>query len=143
MSTQNPTGTKHMLQDETFMSVADLKEYVMQCELAKASTSVSVVNRAEEARKEYIRKLSVRMDITTDRIRALLAKVKLAAERGERELLIGRFPLDFCTDHGRALNQAEPEWPDTLTGVPGRFTRSGRDPATARLWPQGGNRRMA
>jgi hypothetical protein len=107
-----------MLQDETFMSVADLKDYVTQRELAKASTSVSAVNRAEEARKEYIRKLSVRMDITTDRIRALLAKVKLAAERGERELLIGRFPVDLCTDHGRALNQSEPEWPDTLTGVP-------------------------
>ena len=118
MSTQNPTGTKHMLQDETFMSVADLKDYVTQRELAKASTSVSAVNRADEARKEYIRKLSVRMDITTDRIRALLAKVKLAAERGERELLIGRFPVDLCTDHGRALNQSEPEWPDTLTGVP-------------------------
>ena len=118
MSTQNPTGTKHILQDETFMSVADLKDYVTQRELAKASTSVSAVNRADEARKEYIRKLSVRMDITTDRIRALLAKVKLAAERGERELLIGRFPVDLCTDHGRALNQSEPEWPDTLTGVP-------------------------
>jgi hypothetical protein len=118
MNTESPTGAKHMLQDETFMSVADLKDYVTQRELAKASTSVSAVNRAEEARKEYIRKLSVRMDITTDRIRALLAKVKLAAERGERELLIGRFPVDLCTDHGRALNQSEPEWPDTLTGVP-------------------------
>lgn len=52
MNTENPTGTKHMLQDETFMSVADLKDYVTQRELAKASTSVSAVNRADEARKE-------------------------------------------------------------------------------------------
>ena len=41
-----------MLQDETFMSVADLKDYVTQRELAKASTSVSAMNRADEARKE-------------------------------------------------------------------------------------------
>ena len=24
----------------------------------------------------------------------------------------------MCPDHGRAINQSEPGWPDTLTGVP-------------------------
>ena len=118
MTREIPAGTKQMLDDETFMSVADLKEYVMQRELAKANAEVSQMSRAEKARKEYLQKLMVPIEITPERIRSLLNRVKGAAERGERELLIGRFPLDMCPDHGRAINQAEPGWPDTLTGVP-------------------------
>ena len=29
-----------------------------------------------------------------------------------------RFPHTICTDNGRAINQAEPGWENTLTGVP-------------------------
>jgi hypothetical protein len=119
MADEKTGDYKHLLEDETFMSVADLKEYVDQRELAKAKTSVANMGLAEEKRKEYLRKLSTPMVITPERIRGLLARVKTAAaERGARELLIGRFPVDLCVDHGRALNQSEPEWPDTLTGVP-------------------------
>jgi hypothetical protein len=40
------------------------------------------------------------------------------ALKGEDEIMVARFPNELCTDHGRAINQAEPEWPDTLTGRP-------------------------
>jgi hypothetical protein len=42
--------------------------------------------------------------------------VRSAAERGEREVLVVRFSSQYCTDGGRALNNFEPEWPDTLAG---------------------------
>jgi hypothetical protein len=42
--------------------------------------------------------------------------VKGAAERGEREVLAIRFPSEYCTDGGRAINSFEPDWPKTLTG---------------------------
>ena len=42
--------------------------------------------------------------------------VKSAAERGEREVLAIRFSSEFCTDGGRAINNFEPDWPETLTG---------------------------
>jgi len=44
--------------------------------------------------------------------------VKLAAERGQSELMIGRFPVELCTDHGRAINNSEADWSETLTGLP-------------------------
>ncbi len=44
MTSENPAGGKHMLEDDTFMSVADLKKYVMQRELAKASASLDNVS---------------------------------------------------------------------------------------------------
>ena len=53
------------------------------------------------------------------------AKVKLAASviqravgSGLREVQVYRFPNLLCTDHGRAINQGEPGWENTLTGIP-------------------------
>ena len=34
------------------------------------------------------------------------------------EVEIIRFPNDLCTDKGRAINQQEPGWENTLTGAP-------------------------
>jgi hypothetical protein len=42
--------------------------------------------------------------------------VRGAAERGEREVLALRFSSEYCTDGGRAINNFEPDWPNTLTG---------------------------
>ena len=39
-----------------------------------------------------------------------------AAERGEREALALRFPSEYSTDGGHAINSFEPDWADTLTG---------------------------
>ena len=52
-------------------------------------------------------------------------KVKLAAtviqravRNGLKEVQVYRFPNSMCTDHGRAINQQEPGWEKTLTGIP-------------------------
>ena len=42
--------------------------------------------------------------------------VRRAAERGEKEIQVMRFSSEFCTDQGRAINNFEPNWPETLTG---------------------------
>ena len=42
--------------------------------------------------------------------------VKGAAERGEREVMLFRLPSEYCADGGRAINNFEPNWPETLTG---------------------------
>lgn len=42
--------------------------------------------------------------------------VRWAAERGERQLQIMTFPSRFCTDGGRAINDCEPDWPQSLEG---------------------------
>jgi GAF domain-containing protein len=48
--------------------------------------------------------------------RALIA----AAERGADHLQILTFPSDLCTDGGRAINNADPNWPTTLVGFAAR-----------------------
>jgi hypothetical protein len=39
-----------------------------------------------------------------------------AAERGDTELLVLRFPGALCSDGGRAINVPELDWPTTLRG---------------------------
>ena len=48
--------------------------------------------------------------------RALLRRARQAAEHGEREFLLLRFPSELCSDGGRAINVTEPDWPATLRG---------------------------
>jgi hypothetical protein len=48
--------------------------------------------------------------------RNVSAMVRRAAEAGMREVMALRFPSDWCTDKGRAINNFEPHWPETLTG---------------------------
>ncbi len=46
----------------------------------------------------------------------LLSQVRPAAERGERELQLLRFPSDLCTDGGRKIRVGEEGWQETLQG---------------------------
>jgi hypothetical protein len=46
----------------------------------------------------------------------LLRQAKQAAERGETEFELLRFPSDLCSDSGRAINVGESDWPATLRG---------------------------
>lgn len=59
--------------------------------------------------------------------------VREAVERGEHEIQLLRFPSDWCTDRGRAINNQLDEWPDTLTG----FARELYDSFEQRLQPLG------
>ena len=46
------------------------------------------------------------------------AIIKRAVSNGMTEVEVGRFPNNLCTDNGRAINQQEPGWENTLTGLP-------------------------
>jgi hypothetical protein len=118
MTDKKTASTKPLLDDETFMSVADLKAYVAKVESAKASQTYGAMEAAEKAKRELIERMRRPIEITHERREAFINSVKRAAESGGDELLIGRFPSELCTDHGRAINNAEEGWPDTLVGLP-------------------------
>ncbi len=46
----------------------------------------------------------------------LVHNAREAAERGQTEFLLLRFPHELCSDAGRAINAPDPEWPRTLRG---------------------------
>lgn len=56
-----------------------------------------------------------------ERMRRAAALFRAAVERGHTEVQCFRFPSELCTDRGRAINNGETGWEDTLTGLPRRI----------------------
>ena len=54
--------------------------------------------------------------ISDESWRGLVHQARQAAEHGEKEFMLLRFPTQLCSDGGRAVNVAEPGWPGTLRG---------------------------
>jgi hypothetical protein len=110
------------LGDETFMSAADLRTYMTEMQIAKAMKSGDGMDKAGQAREALIKRLAEPIDLTPERLKEIVeplrSKLKAAAERGQTELMVMRFPNVLCSDKGRAINNAEPSWPETLTGRP-------------------------
>lgn len=48
--------------------------------------------------------------------RNIMHQAREAAQHGQREFLLLRFPHDLCSDGGRAINVPEPDWAKTLRG---------------------------
>lgn len=130
-------ASRSELADETFMSAADLRTYMTEMQMAEASRAIAGMDRAEKARKDLLTRLSEPVDLTPERIHeivgALKVKLRAAAARGETEVMVMRFPTDLCTDTGRAINNSESDWPETLTGRPRQAYELWRD----RLRPMG------
>ncbi|MGO4525166.1 hypothetical protein AB4097_09930 [Microvirga sp. 2MCAF35] len=128
-SETGPAGQE--LGDETFMSAADLRNYMTEMQMAKAGKSVEGMDRAEKARQDLVKRLSQPLALTPEALRDILmplkAKLRAAAERGQTELMVMRFPNVLCTDQGRAINNADPTWPETLTGRPRQAYELWRD----------------
>jgi CBS domain-containing protein len=74
-------------------------------------------HRAElaEQSRNNVRRL-IDTHITDGEWNRLMHGAREAAERGETEFLLLRFPSQLCSDGGRAINAPDPEWPSTLRG---------------------------
>ncbi|MGV2981293.1 hypothetical protein ACERNI_13955 [Camelimonas sp. ID_303_24] len=122
MATANQHPHAGSLADETFMSADDLRSYMADLEMARASRLESAMSKAEEAQRKLIKTLKETIVVTPEKVEEIKHnisfKTRAAAKRGETDVLVMRFPSQLCTDGGRAINNAEAGWPDTLTGRP-------------------------
>ncbi len=88
-------------------------------EAEKATAATRELSAAEAEKKALLEKFSKASGVSDeDRMARAAAIIKRAAANGLTEVQIGRFPNELCTDRGRAINQREPGWEKTLTGLP-------------------------
>jgi hypothetical protein len=124
-------ATNELLGDESFMKADELRAYMTSMQMAKAEKAMSTMDSADQARRELVRKLSEPVALTPDFLQGvkttLAGKVRKAAQGGETEVMVMRFPVDLCTDAGRAINNGDADWPDTLTGRPRQAYELWRD----------------
>jgi hypothetical protein len=88
---------------------------------------VQLKRKREEELADFKKRLD-NFQLTDAHIEAVIRRIKRAFERGENELMLTSFPSSFCSDGGRAVNNAdapqinkpditepgEPEWLETL-----------------------------
>jgi alkanesulfonate monooxygenase SsuD/methylene tetrahydromethanopterin reductase-like flavin-dependent oxidoreductase (luciferase family) len=102
----------------TFLSAQDLSDYMMQRRQADRAHEEAREREMAKAQQEQIKRLMVPVEITQERLAGFMLRVRQAAEQGQNDILVLRFPSDLCTDRGRAISNAELDWGKTLVGVP-------------------------
>jgi len=105
--------------DDLLPTATDLMKKVALAESEKAAQSMRERAAAEAEKQSLIDKIKQPSGVSDDEgIRRGAAIIQRAVNAGLTEVEVHRFPNSLCTDHGRAINQQEPGWENTLTGVP-------------------------
>jgi hypothetical protein len=97
----------------------EIMQHIALKEAEKASAAMREVSAAEAEKNALLEKFAKPSGVSDEeRMARAAAIIKRAANNGLTEVEIGRFPNQICTDRGRAINQREPGWEKTLTGLP-------------------------
>jgi len=133
--------------DELLPKAADCKKKVAEIEGQKASDYMRAQAAKEAEKKALLDQLSKPSGVSDEeRMKRAAAIINRAVSNGLTEIEVGRFPNALCTDGGRAINQQEPGWESTLTGLPRelfQFYKTHLQPRGYRLkmqivdWPNG------
>ncbi len=96
-----------------------LMKQIAEKEADKASEYMRRQAATEAEKKALIERLSKPSGVSDqEAIRRVTLIIQRAAANGLTEVQVLRFPNRLCTDNGRAINNQERGWENTLTGLP-------------------------
>ncbi|MGO3934476.1 hypothetical protein NP284_40040 [Rhodopseudomonas pseudopalustris] len=105
--------------DDLLPKASDCLKRVAEIQGEKALEYLRLQEAKDAEKRALLEQLSKPSGVADDeRMRRAAAIIKRAADSGLLEVEIGRFPNSLCTDSGRAINQQERGWENTLTGLP-------------------------
>jgi hypothetical protein len=120
--------------DDILPTAKDCRMKSAELEAAKAADYARKVKAAEAEKKALLDQLSRPSGVSDEeRTRRAAAIINRAVRNGLTEVEVARFSNKLFTDGGRAINQQEPGWENTLTGLPKELLDFWR----ARLKPRG------
>ena len=93
----------------------DLKQIASDAEMAKMDEEERAKRKKEQHQAE-LREAFMSREIHAEAIERINKAVRIAAEQGHHQIEVITFPCTFCSDGGRRINIADPEWPNTLEG---------------------------
>ena len=100
-------------------TAADCRQKSALMEAEKASEYARRQAAVEAEKKALYERLEKPSGVSDEeRFRRAAAIIKRAVDNGLTEVEVGRFPNTLCTDRGRAINQQEAGWENTLIGLP-------------------------
>lgn len=115
------------LAGEAFFTAKALRAYMAHQKQAEHQKDKEYQSKMAQAEQGRIRSLMTPIEINEARLANFMRRVREAAEQGERQVLILRFPSALCRDSGRAINNALPGWEETLVGVPAQIVSVWRE----------------
>jgi hypothetical protein len=104
---------------ELLPSAKDIMQKIALAEAEEASKEMRLRAEAEAERKALVDQLTKPSGLSDEEaIQRAIKIIERAVNNRLTEIQVHRFPNHLCTDKGRAINQQEPGWEKTLTGVP-------------------------
>jgi hypothetical protein len=113
-SSGRPTG-----QD---FSAGDFQELVSEFEHHQAEHH-DEANRTQAVRRRQRVAELIDHHISDETWNTILHQARQAAEHGDKQFMVLRFPSELCTDRGRTINVPLPNWQNTLRGEPAEIYR--------------------
>jgi hypothetical protein len=105
--------------DDLIPSAKELRQQAAIKEAEKADEHLRLTAAADAEKRALIEKLSKPSGLSEQKkIELASSVIQRAVRNGLSEVQVYRFPNTLCTDRGRAINQQEPGWEKTLTGIP-------------------------
>ena len=105
------TSTPH----EARLTAEDFGKLVVDFHNGEAQHRAQTRRDAADQRRQNARRL-IDAHVSDEEWRGMLHHAQAAAENGQTEFLLLRFPNQLCLDGGRAINVAEADWAATLRG---------------------------
>jgi len=105
--------------DALLPSAKEVMQKIALAEAEEAEKQARMLAEAQAEKKALIDELSKPSDISEEEaIRRAMAIIERGTKNRKTESEVFRFSNQLCTDKGRAINQQEPGWEETLTGEP-------------------------
>ena len=105
--------------DDVLPTALDCKKISAEAEAKKAADYLRAREAAENEKKDLVDRLLKPSGVDDkERMKRAAAIIRRAVSNGLVEVEVFRFSHKLCTDSGRAINQQEPGWEETLTGLP-------------------------
>lgn len=105
--------------DDLIPNATQIRKEAALKEAEKADEYVRLAAAAEAEKRALIERLSKPSGKSEEeKIQLASTIIQRAVRNGLTEVQVYRFPNTLCTDKGRAINQMEKGWENTLTGIP-------------------------
>jgi hypothetical protein len=104
--------------DDLLPTANEIQKQAALKEAEKAEQFARRQAAAEAEKAKLIDRLSKPSGLNEDeKVKLASTVIQRAVRNGLSEVQVYRFPNTLCTDRGRAINQQEPGWEQTLTGM--------------------------
>jgi hypothetical protein len=105
--------------EDLLPTAKDLQKKIAAAEAEKAAAAARHASTEDAEKQALLEQLSKPSGVSDEeRMKRAATVIQRAVNNGLTEVFVGRFPNRLCTDNGRAINQNEPGWEKTLTGLP-------------------------